>query len=411
MQMPIYMDNQATTRVDPRVVEAMLPFFTDIYGNSGSATHSFGLDAKAAVETAREKIASAIGAKAKEIVFTNGATESNNLAIFGVAEKLASKGRHIVSVTTEHPSVLEPLEKLALRGFDVTLLPVIPNEVPVIPNDAPVILSEAKNLACIIRLEQIVESLRDDTILVSVMLANNEIGAIQPLAEIGRVCKERGIILHTDATQAVGKIPVDVEKVQVDLMSFSAHKIYGPKGVGALYVRRGDPPMRLEPLTVGGGQESGLRSGTLNVPGIVGFARAVELCIEEMPGEQIRLRQLRDRLYQGLKSALPGVSLNGPTIESSNYRLPGNLNVSFENVDGESLLVSMKDIALSSGSACTSSKPGPSHVLRALGLSEETVRSSIRFGLGRFNTIEEVDFVVDRITQTVNKLRGMIGNR
>jgi len=393
MNIPIYMDNQATTRVDPRVMEAMLPYFTEKYGNAGSTTHSFGLEAKAAVEEAREKIASGVGAKAKEIVLTSGATESNNLALCGVVKNLISKGKHIISVATEHPSVLEPLEKLSRRGFEVTLLPVVPA-----PNDR----------AGLIQVEQLAEAMRKDTILVSVMLANNEIGVIQPLAEIGRLCKARGVLLHTDATQAVGKIPVDVKQLQVDLMSFTAHKIYGPKGIGALYVRRDAGPARLEPLLVGGGQESGFRSGTLNVPGIVAFARALALCLREMPDEQIRLRQLRDRLYRGLTSALSGVSLNGPSLELCDLHLPGNLNVSFEYVDGETLLVNMKDdLALSSGSACTSANPEPSHVLRALGLGEETLRSSIRFGLGRFNTTEEVDYAIKVIADTVSRLRSM----
>jgi cysteine desulfurase len=386
------MDNEATTRVDPRVVEAMLPYFTEKFGNAGSTTHSFGWEAKAAVEESREIIASAVGANLQEIVFTSGATESNNLAVRGVAEKLISKGKHIISVATEHPSVLEPLDKLGRCGFEVTLLPVIPA-----PHD----------LAGLIQLEQLATAMREDTILVSVMLANNEIGVIQPLAEIGRLCKARGVLLHTDATQAVGKIPVNVDELQVDLMSFTAHKIYGPKGIGALYVRRGVGPVQLEPLVVGGGQESGFRSGTLNVPGIVGFARAIELCLQEMPEEQIRLRQLHERLYRGLSSALSGISLNGPSLELSFLRLPGNLNVSFDYVDGETLLMNMKDIALSSGSACTSTNPEPSHVLQALGLSEEIVRSNVRFGLGRFNTAEEVDFAVNLIVETVNRLRSM----
>ncbi|HEY4761264.1 MAG TPA: aminotransferase class V-fold PLP-dependent enzyme [Thermoguttaceae bacterium] len=386
------MDNHATTRVDARVLEAMLPYFTENFGNAGSITHSFGLQARDAVEESRENIAAAIGAKAKEIVFTSGSTESNNLALRGVADKLSSKGRHLISVVTEHPSVLDPLEKLGRRGFDVTLLPVI---------------AAPHNRSGLIQVEQLAQAMRKDTILVSVMLANNEIGAIQPMAEIVRLCKQREVILHTDATQAVGKIPVKVDQLQVDLMSFTAHKIYGPKGIGALYVRRGNPQLRLEPLIDGGGQEAGLRSGTLNVPGIVGFTRALELCLQEMPEEQSRLRSLRDRLYLDLTSALSGVLLNGPALELVDLRLPGNLNVSFDYIDGESLLMNVKDLALSSGSACTSTNPEPSHVLRALGLKEETVRGSIRFGLGRFNTAEEVDFAVTRLSETVNTLRKM----
>jgi cysteine desulfurase len=392
IQTPIYMDNHATTRVDPRVVEAMLPFFDGTFGNAGSTTHSFGSAANDAVEDSREKIAAAIGAKTKEIVFTSGATESNNLAIRGVAERHAGKGRHIVSVTTEHKAVLDPLQKLRQRGFEVTLLPVIP---------AP------DERAGLVRVEDVARVIRGETILVSVMLANNEIGAIHPLAEIGKLCKERGVLLHTDATQVVGRLPVDVERLQVDLMSFTAHKIYGPKGVGALYVRSRHPRVKLEPQIDGGGQEGGLRSGTANVPGIVGFARALGLCVDEMSDEANRLRGLRDRFFAGLAAAIPGVTLNGPALDLSESRLPGNLNVSFAQVEGETLMLGMRDLAVSTGSACTSSNPEPSHVLRALGLPDESVRSSIRFGLGRFNTTEEVEFVIHRAAETVTRLRGM----
>ncbi len=391
---PIYMDNQATTRVDARVLAAMLPYFAETFGNAASTTHAFGWAAKEAVDRARTSIAAAIGALAREIVFTSGATESNNLALRGVAERPRRKGNHLVSVTTEHPSVLDPLERLASRGCQVSLLPVV----------------QAPDLqAGRVLVEQVAEAIRDDTILVSVMLANNEIGVIQPLEEIGRVCKERGVLLHTDATQAVGKIPVDVERLQVDLMSFSGHKIYGPKGVGALYVRRRAPMVRLEPLLDGGGHEHGLRSGTLNVPGIVGLARALELCVEEMPAECPRLRTLRDRLCQGLCAALPGVTLNGPTLAPAELRLPGSLNLSFSGVDGESLLLSVKDVALSSGSACTSATPEPSHVLRALGIGIEATRGSLRFGLGRFNTAEEVEQVIRSVAEAVQRLR-RLGN-
>ncbi|NUQ65653.1 MAG: aminotransferase class V-fold PLP-dependent enzyme [Pirellulales bacterium] len=388
---PIYMDNHATTRVDPRVVEAMLPWFTEAYGNAASATHLFGWRAKEAVDRARESVAAAIGAKSKEIVFTSGATESNNLAIRGVAELSRRKGNHIVSVATEHSAVLDPLDKLIARGYEVTLLPVI---------QAP----DAR--AGRILPEQVAEAIRSDTILVSVMLANNEIGVIQPLEEIGRICHEREVLLHSDATQAVGRIPVDVQRLRVDLMSFTAHKIYGPKGAGALYVRRKAPHVRLEPQMLGGGHESGLRSGTLNVPGIVGLACALELCREEMASESRRLAELRDRLYHGITAALPDVVLNGPAL-SPELRLAGNLNLRFAYVEGESLLLSMREVALSSGSACSSARPGPSHVLRALGLSEEQARSSVRFGLGRFNTTEEVEFVVEAIREAVTRLRKM----
>ena len=392
LQLPIYMDNHATTRLDPRVLEAMLPYFSERFGNAGSSSHQFGWAAKEAVDSARQTIAEAIGARAKEIVFTSGATESDNLAIRGVAEKYRSKGQHLLSVCTEHPAVLDPLGRLQRRGYEVTLLPVIQSP----DQQAGRILPG-----------QVAEAIRDDTVLVSVMLANNEIGVIQPLEEIGRICKQRGVLLHTDATQAVGKIPVDVQRLQVDLMSFSAHKIYGPKGVGALYVRHQAPQVRLEPILAGGGQEGGLRSGTLNVPGIVGSARAVELCLEEMSSEQQRLRTLRDRLYEGLTAALSGVTLNGPALTPPGLRLPGNLNVSFARVDGETLLASVKDLALSSGSACTSASPEPSHVLLNLGIGPELVRSGVRFGLGRFNTSEEVEFAIGSIAEAVTRLRQM----
>jgi cysteine desulfurase len=392
LQFPIYLDNHSTTRVDPRVVEAMLPYFAEVYGNPGSTSHAFGAAAKDAVDAAREMIAAAVGARAKEIVWTSGATESNNLAIRGVAERHNARGKHVVSVATEHPAVLDPLAKLAQRGYEITLLPVIPSPDP---------------RAGLIRVEQLAAAIRDDTILVSVMLANNEIGAIQPMAEIGRLCKQRGVLLHTDATQAVGKIPVDVEALGVDLMSFSAHKIFGPKGVGALYVRGRNPRVRMEPQIDGGGQEGGLRSGTANVPGIVGFARALELCLAELSAETARLSGLRDRLFAGLSAGVRDVTLNGPALDLPELRLPGNLNVSFGLVEGESLMLQMRDIALSSGSACTSARPEPSHVLRSLGLSDDAVRGSLRFGLGRFNTAEEIEFVVARTRESVDRLRAM----
>lgn len=399
IETPIYMDNHATTRVDPRVVDAMLPYFTQTFGNAGSTNHPFGWAAKDAVDQARGTIATAVGARAKEIVFTSGATESNNLAIRGIAEKYAPRGRHVVSVCTEHPSVLDPLKKLQRIGYEVTLLPVVP---------AP----DAQ--AGIVPVERVAEALRDDTILVSVMAANNEIGAIEPLEEIGRLCKERGVLLHCDATQAVGRMEVDVERLQVDLMSFSAHKIHGPKGVGALYVRRRSPHVRLASMIDGGGQEGGLRSGTLNVPGIVGFARAMELCSDEMSAEPGRLRAMRDRLFQALSTALTGVTLNGPaldrpTLDGPDLRLPGNLNVCFAGVEGEALLMSMRDLAVSSGSACATANPEPSHVLLGLGLGDDVARSSVRFGLGRFNTEEEIDLAVKLVTETVTRLRRMSG--
>lgn len=390
LKTPVYLDNHSTTRVDPRVVEAMLPFFSETYGNAASTSHSFGTEAKDAVDQARSTIAAAIGAKEREIVFTSGATESNNLAIRGVCERGKRRGNHLITLRTEHRAVLDPIDRLGRRGFEVTHLDV---------EQAP------SNRAGCLDVDQLADALRDDTLLVSVMLANNEIGVIQPLAEIAATCRQRGVLVHCDATQAVGKIPVDVESLGIDLASFTAHKIYGPKGVGALYVRRGSPQVRLEAQIAGGGHEGGLRSGTLDVPGIVGFAKALELCAEEMPREQLRLRPLRDRLFAGLASQLDGVSLNGPALESHDLRLAGNLNVSFEYVDGEALLMNMKDVAVSSGSACTSANPEPSHVLRALGLSDDAVRSSLRFGLGRFNMPEHIEFAIESVTQVVHRLR------
>jgi len=389
---PVYMDNQATTRVDPRVVDAMLPFFGEKYGNAGSTSHVFGWDAKDAVDAARETIARSIGATRREIVFTSGATESNNLAIRGVCDRTRRKGNHIVSVATEHKAVLDPLAKLEKRGFDITLMPARQND---------------ERDAGVVDIQQVADAIRDDTVLVSVMLANNEIGVIQPLADIGCICKQQGVLLHCDATQAVGRMTVDVEHLQVDLMSFSGHKIYGPKGIGALCVRRRAPSVRLESQIDGGRQESGFRSGTLNVPGIVGLARAIQLCMDEMPAEGERLRCLRDRLFEGVKSKIKGVELNGPALEDPDLRLSGNLNCSFAGVDGEALMMSMRDLAVSSGSACTSADPAPSHVLRALGLSDDLTRASLRFSLGRFNVLEEVDFAVDTVAEAVERLRNL----
>jgi len=391
----VYLDNHATTRVDPRVLDAMLPYLTDHYGNAASTSHAFGWAAKAAVDAARESIAAGLNASPREIVFTSGATESNNLAIRGVCERAGRRGQHLISVVTEHRAVLDPLAKLARRGFEVTLLPVRPHGAP-----------EAGT----IDLDQLAGSLRDDTALVSVMLANNEIGVLQPLAEIGRICKQRGVLVHTDATQAVGKIPVDVEELQVDLLSFTAHKIYGPKGIGGLYVRRRNPQVRLEPQIDGGRQEAGRRSGTLNVPGIVALATALQLCRAEMPGEGERQRQLRDRLFAGLRSRVADVALNGPALDRVDLRLSGNLNCNFADVDGEALMLSMRDLAVSSGSACTSADPEPSHVLRALGLGDDLTRASLRFGLGRFNTAEEIDFAVETVANAVERLRKLRGD-
>ncbi|MDZ4819577.1 MAG: aminotransferase class V-fold PLP-dependent enzyme [Planctomycetota bacterium] len=387
---PIYLDNHATTAVDPRVLAAMLPYFTEVFGNAGSTTHSFGHEAKDAVNSARRSIATSIGADEHEIVFTSGATESNNLAIRGVAERERRRGNHLISVTTEHKAVLDPLASLAKHGFEVTLLPVAQHGSP---------------HAGLLDVQRLADAIRPDTALVSVMLANNEIGVIQPLAEIGRLCKERGVLLHCDATQAVGKIPVDVNDLQVDLLSFTAHKIYGPKGVGALYVRRRNPIVRLQSQIDGGGQEHGLRSGTLNVPGIVGFAKALRLCLEEMPTESMRLAALRQRLYDGLAKSLSDVLLNGPVLSDPILRLPGNLNVTFGHVQGEAICLQIPDIAVSSGSACTSANPAPSHVLLALGLSEDQTKSSLRFGIGRFNTAEQIDYTIEAITAGVTRLR------
>ncbi len=398
VQTPVYMDSQATTRVDPRVVDAMLPFFTESYGNAGSTSHVFGWDAKDAVDHARKVIAQAIGANHREIVFTSGATESNNLALRGCAERVRRRGNHIVSVTTEHKAILDPLAQLGRRDFEVTLLPVA-QQLPV--------AGQNNEFAGMIDVQRVADAIRDDTMLVSVMLANNEIGVIQPLAEIGAICKERGVLFHTDATQAVGKIAVDVEHLQVDLLSFSAHKLYGPKGVGALYVRRRTPNVRLSSQINGGGQEGGRRSGTMNVPGIVGFAKALSLCIDEMDVESSRVASLRNRLFAGLTDAIDDVTLNGPKLDNPGIRLSGNLSVSFANVDGEALMMSMRDLCVSSGSACTSTNPEPSHVLRSLGLSDDLTRASLRFGLGRFNTPEEVEFAIQVIREAVHRLRAM----
>jgi cysteine desulfurase len=406
--LPIYLDNHATTRVDPRVVEAMLPFFGETYGNAGSVSHSFGWDAKAAVDAARESIAAAIGAEPAEIVFTSGATESNNLAIRGLAERQKGNKTHIVSVTTEHKAVLDPLRRLSRRGWRVTLLDVE---------------QHGSDRAGWLDPEKVADALGPETLLVSVMLANNEIGIVQPVREIAAICHERGVLLHCDATQAVGKLPVDVRDLGVDLMSFSAHKMFGPKGVGALYVRRlmdgSSPPVRLEALIDGGGQERGLRSGTLNVPGIVGFAKALELCLAEWSSESSRLAALRSRLWNNLIRLVPDVTLNGPPWYTQHgrtsagfppaiVRLPGNLNCSFPGVNGEALMMSMKTVAVSSGSACTSANPEPSHVLLALGLGADLTRASLRFGIGRFNTEEEIDFAASAVAESVQRLRALV---
>jgi cysteine desulfurase len=381
MKLPIYMDNHATTPVDPRVVEAMLPYFTEKFGNAASRNHSFGWVAEEAVENARAQIARLINAAPKEIIFTSGATESNNLVLKGVAEKYREKGNRIITAVTEHKSVLDAAKRLETQGCEVTYLPV--------------------GADGLIRLDELRRAITPRTILISIMYANNEIGVIQPIAEIGKIAREAGVFFHTDAVQAAGKISVDVERDHVDLLSISAHKFYGPKGCGALYVRRRDPRVQLVAQIDGGGHERGLRSGTLNVPGIVGFGKAAELATAEMPAESRRLAALRDRLKDLILTKLDDVRVNG----SLAARLPHNLNLSFAGVDGESLLMGMNDVAISSGSACTSARVEPSYVLRALGVPEELAHSSIRFGLGRFNTEEEVDYTARRMVEVVTRLR------
>ncbi len=383
MKLPIYMDNHSTTQCDPRVVDAMLPYFTEKFGNSASRNHSFGWEGEEGVAYARKQIAKLINADAKEIVFTSGATESDNLALKGVVEMYKEKGDHIITSSTEHRAILDAAKSLEKRDMNVTYLPV--------------------DKFGMVNPEDVRGAITDKTILISVMLANNEIGTINPIKEIGKIAKEKGVLFHCDATQGVGKIPVDVQDMGIDLMSFTSHKIYGPKGVGALYVRRKAPRVRLVPMIDGGGHERGMRSGTLPVPSIVGFGKAVELCAQEMAEESIRTKALRDRLHEGITGALEEVYLNGHPTE----RLPGNLNISFAYVEGEALLMGVKEIALSSGSACTSATLEPSYVLRALGVGSDLAHSSIRFGVGRFTTAEEVEYTIDRMIKAVNHLREM----
>jgi cysteine desulfurase len=377
----IYLDNHATTPVDPRVLEEMLPYFNEKFGNAASKGHAFGWAAEEAVETARERVARLIGATAKEIVFTSGATESDNLAIKGVAEMYREKGNHIVTAVTEHKAVLDSCHRLEQSGVRVTYLPV--------QRDGRIDLDELRR------------ALDDDTILVSIMAANNEIGVLQPVEEIGKICRERGVLFHTDGVQAIGKVPVDVNRQCIDLMSITAHKLYGPKGAGALYVRSKDPQVRVAPMMDGGGHEQGMRSGTLNVAGIVGLGKACALCAEEMQTESAKHAALRERLRERIMRRLDRVTVNG----SMEHRLPGNLNLSFAHVDGESLMMGLPDIAVSNGAACTSEKREASHVLKALGVDEELAHSTIRFGIGRFNTEQEIDYVGDRIVETVEQLR------
>lgn len=382
MQTPIYMDNHATTPVDPRVLQAMLPYFTERFGNAASRSHAFGWESEAAVDAGREQIARLIrAASPREIVFTSGATESDNLAIKGVAEAYREKGNHIVTCVTEHKAVLDSCKSLEKHGYKVTYLPV-----------------DRRGL---IDIERVRDALTEKTILVSIMAANNEIGTIQPVQEIGKIAHEKGILFHTDATQAVGKIPVNVEQMGIDLLSLTAHKMYGPKGIGALYVRSSKPRVKLSSIIDGGGHERGMRSGTLNVPGIVGLGKACEIAQKEMAPEAERLTTLRERLRSRIVEQLDEVYVNGHPM----LRLPGNMNMSFAYVEGESLLMALKEIAVSTGSACTSASLEPSYVLRAIGVEEELAHTSIRFGLGRFNTEEEVDYTARRVAEEVGRLR------
>ena len=381
--MNVYLDNNATTPVDPQVLEAMLPYFKEKFGNAASRSHQYGWEAEQAVETARQQIAALINADPKEILFTSGATEGNNLAIKGVAAMYAEQGRHLITQSTEHKAVIDPCKYLEQHGYRVTYL--TPDRYGRIDP------------------QQVADAFKDDTILVSIMHGNNEIGTLQPLAEIGKLCKARGVLFHTDACQTFGKVPIDVQAMGIDLLTLSGHKIYGPKGVGAVYVRRQRPRVRCEPIIHGGGHERGMRSGTLNVPGIVGLGKAAELCGQHMEAEAARLTALRERLKDGILSQLDEVELNGHPTE----RTPTNLNLSFKYVEGESLMMGMREIAVSSGSACTSASLEPSYVLRAIGVGDELAHSSIRFSLGRFNTEAEIDYTVERVVKAVRKLRAM----
>ena len=381
IKLPIYMDNHATTPVDPRVVEEMLPYFNEKFGNAASRNHSFGWAAEEAVEQARERIAKILGATAKEIIFTSGATESDNLAIKGVAEMYKEKGNHIVTAVTEHKAVLDTCKRLEKYGYWVTYLPV--------QTDG------------LIDLDDLRHAIGDKTILVTIMAANNEIGVLQPIAEIGKICRERGVPFHSDAAQALGRVPLDVNQHSIDLASISGHKVYGPKGVGALYVRRKNPQVKVSAIIDGGGHERGMRSGTLNVPGIVGLGKACAIASEEMAIEAPHLAKLRSRLRDKIMGRLDDVYING----SMDHRMPGNLNMSFAYVEGESLLMGINDVAVSSGSACTSAALEPSYVLKALGTNDDLAHSSIRFGIGRFNTEAEIDYVADRVVETVTRLR------
>jgi len=383
LKLPIFMDNHSTTPVDPRVFEVMVPYFLEKFGNAASRNHSFGWEAEEGCEKARQQIARLIHSDPKEIIFTSGATESDNLALKGVAELYREKGDHIITCMTEHRAVLDTCKRLEKMGFKVTYLPV--------------------DKQGMINPEDVKGAISDKTILISIMMANNEIGTIHPIAEIGKIAKEKGVLFHCDATQGVGKIPVDVQAMAIDLMSFTAHKIYGPKGVGALYIRKKAPRVRLTPMIDGGGHERGMRSGTLPVPLIVGFGKACEICQEVMTDESKRLAAMRDKLQDGILKSLDDVYVNGHPTQ----RLPNNLNMGFSYVEGESVLMGLKEIALSSGSACTSSTLEPSYVMKALGVGSDLAHSSIRFGLGRFNTEEEVNYVLSRTVETIKRLREM----
>lgn len=383
MNSRIYLDYSATTPTDPKVLEAMMPYFTKVFGNAASRNHSYGWEAEEAVEKARQQIANLIGASSKEIIFTSGATEANNIALLGVAEMHKEKGNHIITCLTEHKAILDPAHYLASQGFDVTFLEVDKNGM--------------------ISLEDLKSKITEKTILISLMAANNEIGVLHPVKEIGKIAREKGIFFHTDATQATGKVPMDVEQMNIDLLSLSSHKIYGPKGVGALYVRRRNPRVRLAPIVHGGGHERGMRSGTLNVTGIVGLGAACEICQKELPSEMVRLKKLKDKLFHGLSEKIDYLVLNGHPEQS----LPGVLNVSFSYIEGESLMMGIENIAVSSGSACTSASLEPSYVLRALGVGDEAAHSSIRFSMGRFTTEEEINKVISQMVSVATRLREM----
>ncbi|MGD2107861.1 MAG: IscS subfamily cysteine desulfurase [Phycisphaerae bacterium] len=379
----VYLDNNATTPVDPRVLDAMLPYFRENFGNAASRNHKFGWVAEEAVEQARQQVAAVFGANSKEIIWTSGSTEGNNIAIQGAARMYADKGKHIITCPIEHKAVIDPCKFLETQGYEVTWLE---------PDTFGRVTAD-----------QVRDAIRDDTILVSLMFANNEIGTIHPIAEIGALCKERGVLFHTDATQAFGKVPIDVEAMGIDLATMSAHKIYGPKGVGALYVRRRKPRVRLQPVVHGGGHERGMRSGTLNVPGIAGCGAAAQIALEEMPTESVRLAKLRDRLWEGISAQLTDVTMNG----HPEHRLPNTVNISFLYVEGESLMMGMSDVAVSSGSACTSASLEPSYVLRGLGMGDDVAHSSIRFSLGRFTTEEDIEITIEQVVHAVNHLRNM----